>query len=128
VIAFLCDTDWMVDYLNGREPAIQLLSSLADQGVGISIITYAELYEGVANSPSRQQRLGQLEELVQTTDVIPIDFDIARAFGELRSSLRASGQPIPDLDALIAATALRYDLTLLSRDRHFERVAGLKRR
>jgi predicted nucleic acid-binding protein len=116
----------MVDYLNGREPAVQLLSSLADQGVAISIVTYAELYEGIQQSSRRAEREQQLKEVTATLDVLPIDLEVAHHFGQIRADLRRRGQPIPDLDVLIAATALRNDLTLITRDAHFRRVPGIR--
>ena len=126
MIAYLCDTDWTIEYLNGSDDASRLFSSLADDGLGISIVTYGELYEGVLTSTRRESRVRQLEELVTTVDVLSIDFETARQFAEIRSLLRRGGQPIPDMDALIAATAIRYDLTLITYDHHFDRVTGLK--
>ena len=118
----------MVDFLNGKEDAIQLFTQLADEGLAISIITYAELYEGALGSRQSERRLQQLAELVRSLDVLPIDFEVAHQFATIRRQLRSSGQPIPDADSFIAATALRHDLTLISRDAHFERIASLKRR
>ena len=126
MIAHLIDTDWMADFLKGRSQAVQLLTSLADEGIAISIITYAELYEGLLREPNKARRT-QLEELLASVDVLPIDYEVARLFAAHRSDLRDQGLPIPDLDLFIAATALRHDLSLVSRDKHFDRVAGLKR-
>ncbi len=48
-------------------------------------------------------------------------------FAVLRADLRRRGQLIPDLDLLIAATALSHDLALLTRNvRHFARIPGLR--
>jgi predicted nucleic acid-binding protein len=44
---YLVDTDWIVAYLKGRPEATQLLSGLAPAGLAISLITYAEIYEGI---------------------------------------------------------------------------------
>jgi len=123
---YLIDTDWMADFLNGRESATHLIASLANEGIGISIVTYAELYEGIAESDERTRT--RLQELLAVVDTFPIDFEVARLFGDLRTVLRREGRMIPDLDLLIAATCLRHNLTLVSRDRHFERIPSLKRR
>jgi len=40
--------------------------------------------------------------------------------------LRRRGEIIPDLDIIVGATALQYDLTVLTNDRHFARVPDLK--
>ena len=55
-----------------------------------------------------------------------VDPEAARIFGEQRNRLRAEGQMIGDLDLLIGATALRYELILLTNNRrHFERIPNL---
>jgi tRNA(fMet)-specific endonuclease VapC len=41
--------------------------------------------------------------------------------------LKRSGTPVPDNDLRIAALALEHDLTPITRDRHFERIAQLPR-
>ena len=53
--------------------------------------------------------------------------EIAERFASLRATLRRQGQPLADMDLLIAATALEHDLTLVSRNAlHFARVPGLR--
>jgi predicted nucleic acid-binding protein len=48
-------------------------------------------------------------------------------FASLRASLRRRGELIPDFDIVIAATALVYDLTLLTYNlRHFSRIPDLR--
>ena len=55
------------------------------------------------------------------------DRTILKRFARLRGQLRAQGQLIGDLDLLIAATALYYDLTLVTHNtRHFSRITDLK--
>ena len=46
-VAYLIDTDWIIDYLNDSEPVASRLEELRGEGIGISIISLAELYEGV---------------------------------------------------------------------------------
>jgi predicted nucleic acid-binding protein len=47
-------------------------------------------------------------------------------FARIRAELRSQGQLIPDLDILIAASALEYELSLVTRNtRHFRRIPGL---
>jgi tRNA(fMet)-specific endonuclease VapC len=58
--------------------------------------------------------------------MIAPDVAIARRYAEIRSYLRARGLLIADNDLWIAATALTHDLTLVSRDAHFDRIPGLR--
>jgi predicted nucleic acid-binding protein len=58
--------------------------------------------------------------------VLGIDEEICRIFGRERGRLRRQGQLIGDLDLLIAATCVHYELTLLTNNRrHFDRIEGL---
>jgi tRNA(fMet)-specific endonuclease VapC len=52
---------------------------------------------------------------------------IVERFARQRAALRRQGQLIPDMDLLIAATALEENLTLVTRNiRHFERIPELR--
>ncbi len=47
--------------------------------------------------------------------------------GKIFVQLKRAGTPVPDNDLWIAALALEHDLTLITRDRHFERIPQLPR-
>ena len=125
--AYLLDTDWIIDFLAGRREAIRAISELAPAGLAASVVTYAELYEGVMGSSRRAEDLVRLEDFVSGVEILDVDVLIARIFGERRSQLRAQGLLIDNFDLLIAATCLRFDLTLVTRNvRDFQRVEGLQ--
>ena len=124
---YLVDTDWLIDYLTERVDAVELIQGLAPSGLAISAITYAEFYEGIALSPHRAEHVEGLENFVNGAPVIDVDTDIARIFGERRAELRRRGLLIDNFDLLIAATALHFGLTLVTRNvRDFQRIDGLK--
>ncbi len=99
---------------------------LAPFGVGISAISVAELYDGIPGAHDPDQSERELTELVGQFDLLEVDVEIARLFGFERYRLRRRGEPIGDMDLLIAATAVRHDLTLLTNNRrHFDRIPDL---
>ena len=53
--------------------------------------------------------------------------DTAEHYARLFVQLKRAGTPVPDNDLWIAALALEHDLTLITRDRHFERIPQLLR-
>ncbi len=123
----LLDTDWAIHYLNGNPQVMRRLDSLRPDGVSISIVSVAELYEGIVNSPNPEDDERELADFLQPFPLINLNLAICRIFGVERARLRAAGTPIQDMDLLIGATALRHDLTLLSNNRrHFERLPGLR--
>ena len=124
---YLIDTDWSIDYLNEIQRVKARVDQLKPEGIGISIISIAELYDGVvgATDPERSER-ELLEFLAQGITPVELDTATCRLFAQERSRLRRAGTPIGDFDLMIGATAVRHDLTLLSNNRrHFQRIAGL---
>lgn len=128
MITHLVDSDWLLDYLRNNGAALRVLRPLIQQGsVSISVITYAEVREGILGGQARDAGFAALRDFTQGSTVLDIDREIADVFAQLRLDLRRRGEPLADHDLWIATTALRYNLVLLSRDRHFERIASLKR-
>ena len=124
----LVDTDWIIDHLKGIEKVREKLKEFRQYGgIAVSIISLAELYEGIYSSkdPIKDQRL--LENLLTQFSVLAIDREICKVFGRERTKLRKKKQLIGDMDLLIASTALHHNLTILTNNlKHFERVEGLK--
>jgi tRNA(fMet)-specific endonuclease VapC len=126
-ISFLIDTDWVIDHLNSFGPATQRLLELEPQGLAVSIITVAELWEGVIFSRDRRRSETMLRDFVENVRVVAIDEEICQQFGRIRGTLRKEGKLIGDLDLLIAACSVRHGLTLLTNNRrHFEHIEGLR--
>ena len=124
---YLIDTDWVIDYLNDIERTKTRLEPLFPAGIAISVISIAELYDGIfggADPARKEQEL--LAFLARGIDRLDVDAATATLFARERSRLRRAGTPIGDFDLLIGATALHHNLTLLSNNRrHFQRIPGL---
>ena len=126
-MTYLVDSDWVAEYLKGRATAVNLLDSLFEEDLAISIITFGEIYEGIYYGTDPQRNELVFRSFLRGVRVLGINRTIARRFALIRGKLRAEGQIIPQPDILIAATALQYDLTLLTRNlRDFERIPDLK--
>ncbi len=50
----------------------------------------------------------------------------AETFGRIKAELRKAGTPLPINDVWIAAHAMKTGSTLVSYDRHFMKIDGLK--
>lgn len=92
----------------------------------MSIVSIAEIYEGVMYSSDPQSSEAALRDFLVGIDVLPIDDEICRVFAAERGRLRSAGNLVGDFDLLIGATAIRHDLTLLTNNRrHFQRMVSL---
>ena len=124
---YLVDTDWVIHYLNGRQDIVERLEVLKPEGLGLSVVSLAELYEGVYYSRDPEGDERGLNDFLQGITLLGLDEETAKIFGQERGRLRSAGMIIGDFDLLIAATALQYHLTLLTNNRgHFERIDGLR--
>jgi tRNA(fMet)-specific endonuclease VapC len=88
----------------------------------ISVVTVVEAVSDF-RLVRRDREVERLLEEVATTEVLPLDSEAAIIAGRILADLRRTGQPIGWADPLIAAIALRHDLTLVTGNTlHYERV------
>jgi tRNA(fMet)-specific endonuclease VapC len=126
-MAYLIDTDWVIDALVGRARAVNTIRRLARQRLCVSLVTLAEVYEVAFESPNPDAHLGNSRQFFAGLRVIGLSEPVVEGFAEIRSLLRRRGMLIPDFDILIAATALYHDLTLLTFNvDHFQRIPNLR--
>lgn len=106
IVRYLIDTDWAIHWLNGHPEVVRRLEELQPEGLGLSVISLAELYEGIyySTDPDRNQRV--LSDFLRAVPLIGIDEETCRIFGKERGRLRAAGKSIGDFDLLIGTTAL----------------------
>jgi len=124
---YLLDTDWIIHALKGIQTITERVKELRSEGLSISIVSIAEVYEGIFGSkePDKHERI--FKEFLTGVDIIELTEEICKKFGELRSELRKKGELIADFDLLIASSALMQNLTLVTGNvKHYERIKGLK--
>lgn len=92
----------------------------------LAVTSVGELYFGAAKSGRPELNRRTIDRLLVEKEVLPCDSAVAWEYGRLKALLRRQGTPIPDNDIWIAAIALRNEVTLVSRDRHFERIPELR--
>jgi tRNA(fMet)-specific endonuclease VapC len=124
---FLLDSDWVIQALAGRAPAVPILRRMAPSLVALSVIVLGEIYERAYASSNPEAHIQSFRAFWQPYRLIGLDEATMQRFAEIRSLLRRRGELIPDMDLLIAATALRHNLTLLTFNlRHFRRIPDLQ--
>jgi len=123
---YMLDTDICIYAINERPaPVLQALRDHEAGGLGVSSVTAAELFYGVARTGS-QRNLRALRQFLAPLDVAPFDHIAAEVCGSLRTWLAAQGTPIGPYDTQIAAHAHALGVTLVTNNtREFSRVPGL---
>ncbi len=124
---FLLDSDWIIDATIGIPDALQAIEDTRPEGIAVSTAAMAEIFEGAYVLAAPSAGLMTYRRILAGCTVLDVTEPIAETFAKVRFALRKQGNLIPDMDLLIAATALAFDLTLLTRNRrHFNRVPGLR--
>ena len=124
---YLLDTDWIIQVLANRQPALGTLERLARSRVYVSYVAVGEVYERAFRFANPAAHLVSFRHFLSPYGMLGLNGPIMERFAETRALLRKRGQPVADFDLVIAATALHHGLTLLTFNlRHFERIPDLK--
>ncbi len=123
---YLVDTDWIILHFRGNREVARCIEELTPEGIGISVVSMGELYEGVYEASDPAGHESALRVILSEIDVVHIDDEVCRIYGRQSGRLRAAKALPGNNDIWIGATALRHDLTLLTNNRkHFEPMEGL---
>jgi len=120
---FLLDTSILIDLFAQDAEILARLEKT--QSTFIPSIALGELHYGARKSSKPEKNLEQLERLAAQVAILSCDAETSQWYGMVKAGLRKAGQPIPENDVWIAATALQHDLILATRDKHFQAVENL---
>jgi tRNA(fMet)-specific endonuclease VapC len=119
------DTNRLTDLFQGD-------AGLADQlgycdEVWIPVVVLAEIKAGFFGGTQQSRNEALLQALLAkaTVGVLMPTRATAEHYARVFVQLKRAGTPIPDNDLWIAAMVLENNLTLITRDRHFERIPQL---
>jgi len=128
-LSYLLDTN-VVSEAAKRHPHPRVLAFLKETPLEVaylSALTLGELVQGVAQVPEeRRPALARWVEGLKRRfagRILPLDEGVMEIWGELTGQALRGGKPLSPLDAMLAATALRHGLTLVTRNTgHFRGV------
>lgn len=125
---YLLDADAVIDHLTEHVNLTSQLPELDTTDLALSAVTLIELYTGVYGSRAPLQAERDLRTFLQSVAVLPLNQRVIIAAARLRSDLLSRRLPIKHraYDLIAAATALAYDLTLVtSNTRDYLDIPGL---
>ena len=94
--------------------------------VCVSVVTEAELLYGLARRPEATALKSAVEAFLRHVDVLPWDSAAAVAYATLRATLEGRGNPLGNLDTMIAAHALATASLLITNDKALLRTPELR--
>jgi tRNA(fMet)-specific endonuclease VapC len=124
---YLLDTDWIINLLAGKKDATDYIQRFDPEDIGISLVTAGEICESAYNYANPQEHINRFRSFLDNFQLLNLNLPIIEKFAEVRAHLRRRGQLISDFDMLLGATALHYDLIVLTYNKkHFARIPDIK--
>ena len=121
----ILDTNALSAAADGDPAALEVVASA--ERLSVPVIVLGEYRFGIAQSRHRTDYENWLREWVAAVTVFDIDEETTHFYAAIGLELKRKGKPIPANDLWIAALCRQHALPLLSRDRHFDLVAGIQR-
>jgi predicted nucleic acid-binding protein len=121
---FLLDTNCISELVRPKpEPRVlKWVDTTNESLLHLSVLTIGEIRKGVA-AISQGKRRTQLETWLEidlqsrfSGRILPIDLVVADGWGLIAAEASHKGRPLSPIGGLIAATALHYNLTIVSRN------------
>jgi len=134
VSGFLLDTNVISELVRPRPDSrvVKWIDSTAESLLYLSVLTLGEIRTGITSLVDGRRRVS-LESWLDhdlTTRfsgrILPIDSAVADRWGRISANAKARGSPMPVIDGLLAATAMQFDLTVVSRDETFHKLPFLE--
>ena len=94
--------------------------------IRLPVIVLGEYRSGLLKSRERVKLGRLLDEFQKVVEVLPVDEMTVQPYAEIREQLHKAVRPIPENDTWIAALAVQHQLPVLTKDRHFETISGVR--
>ena len=127
---YILDTNTWIELFHQRSGVNAHVKAVGRKSLCVSEVTLAELTFGAYNSDDYERHIKEPEWLRQTVTVLDIS-DVFDEYAQIRCALKRQkktlDKEIGNFDILIGATALHYDLTVVTDNvKHFEPMPGVK--
>ncbi len=122
----LLDTNAVVALFRGDVAVLDVLGQA--EHVYLSVIAIGELEAGFRGGSKYAENLALLDRFLAkpTVEVLVVSRETSNCFGRIKHVLKAKGKPIPINDVWLAAQCMETGAVLLTYDRHFAAIDGLR--
>ena len=121
----ILDTNAVSDWWLGTPSLVEIIKQSSALHLPVPVL--AEYQFGILKSNRREKMQAWFDEAKRLSTLLPANADTAPIYAEIRRDLEARGKKIPMNDLWIAAIARQHNLSIISRDVHFDLVEGVKR-
>ncbi len=118
------DTSAVIELFKGNQRVTTKLETITN--IKIPSIVLGELYFGVYNSSNFQKHINQVNIFIENCEILAITSETAEIYASTKTKLKNKGKPIPENDIWIASVSLQFNFPLVTFDKHFLEIEGLK--
>jgi tRNA(fMet)-specific endonuclease VapC len=93
----------------------------------VTLISLGEYYYGISQSKKQLELTAWLKAFLQRAEILSPAMSTLPHYADIRRELRAAGTPIPANDCWIGALVREHKMPLVSKDRHFDTISGIRR-
>ena len=123
--SLLLDTNAVIAFFKGEHSVLSLTAPVAQCFVPSIVI--GELLYGALHSARVFENTERIQSFAEVVIILACDRQTAAEYARIKHRLRIAGTPIPENDIWIAALAVQYNLTILSKDSHVDLVTDVVR-
>ena len=120
----ILDTNALSAFVAGDKGLSNVISHRSR--LSVPAIVLGEYLFGIRQSRHRSEYEDWLDRNLMLFDLLAVGRETASEYAGIRGDLKAAGRPIPSNDIWIAALAREHNQPLITRDTHFDLVAGLR--
>ena len=130
---YLLDTN-VISELTKLQPEAKVVSwfhATNEELLYLSVLTIGEIRKGIDSLPRSNKRALLESWLVNDLvlrfagRILEVNLDIAERWGQISAQAKTAGGPLAVVDGLMAATALHYNMILVTRNTKDVQVAGI---
>ena len=121
----IVDTNALSGFADG-DPGVAAMIDRSEV-IAIPVIVLGEYRQGIVQSRHKESYEAWLSKYLPAFKVLDVVEATASYYSTIVIDLKKIGKPIPTNDVWIAALCQQHSMPLLSRDRHFDLVRGIKR-
>ena len=120
----ILDTNALSAFADGNEDLFRVIEDQAE--LAVPVVVLGEYLFGIRQSKQRARYEQWLRDNMPLFELLGLGRRTAEHYAQIRLELKEAGRPIPGNDLWIAALSREHLLPVVSRDRHFDGVRGLR--
>jgi tRNA(fMet)-specific endonuclease VapC len=124
-VALILDTNALSAAAEWEPAALELVARA--ERVAVPVIVLGEYKLGIAQSRHHTTYKNWLRDWITAVTVLDIEEETTQHYAAIGLELKKKGRPFPSNDLWIAALCRQHSLPIVSRDRHFDLIAGIQR-